>query len=252
MVKICVKFLVNALGRGKISQRVYDTDDKTVKWGELEEDFENLFREGAIFNVIGEYVQFSFKKKLEYLNRGRFTNIVVGIFTTAHARMRLYRAMLAVGLENVIYCDTDSLVFNQQDECKLLLGSYLGDLTDETADDPIVEFVAVAPKTYALKQASGNTKVVCKGTKEKPYYEDVKQRVLDDSNEPILVSTTQFRKNSQGRMYTAKVKKKVTYDSSKAKRQRVGFESIPHYIDGSDESSSSRYDDDSMDDQINI
>lgn len=246
---VIAKLVLNSLW-GKMSQRFYPKETITVRQDEIEEHWESLISNCSFFE--DGYWQIELEKKQDYLRRGPNTNILVGIFTTAHARMRLYRAILAVGEENAIYCDTDSLIFKQPAECKLLLGPYLGDMTDECARDPIVQIVTLAPKSYSLKFASGKQKTVCKGSKEKPHFDDVKQRVRDDSTEPLYVETTQFRKNAKGRMFTAKVKKKITYDSSKGKRQRVGLDTIPLHIDDIDDISSSRCDDDSMDDLINI
>ncbi|EFP00492.1 hypothetical protein CRE_21759 [Caenorhabditis remanei] len=91
----------------------------------------------------------------EGLSAGKFTNVVYGSITTAIARIRLYKAMMLVGPENLIYCDADSVIFRQkigEDPLKSLKGDGLGMLTNEVpAGKRITEVVTVAPKVYALK-----------------------------------------------------------------------------------------------------
>ncbi|PIC40730.1 hypothetical protein B9Z55_008378 [Caenorhabditis nigoni] len=85
----------------------------------------------------------------------RFTNIVYGALTTSAARIKLYNAMKTVGAENILYCDTDSIIFKQKrgvDVLGSLRGEYLGQLTNETPNGwNIEEFVALAPKVYSIK-----------------------------------------------------------------------------------------------------
>ena len=68
---------------------------------------------------------------------------------------------------------TDSVVFTSKTgDWVPPLGSYLGDLTDETNDgdvcnlpeeDYITEFVSGGPKCYAYRTRDGKTQVKCKG-----------------------------------------------------------------------------------------
>ncbi|EFO83130.1 hypothetical protein CRE_12953 [Caenorhabditis remanei] len=99
----------------------------------------------------------------EGLVGAKFTNIVYGSITTAIARLRLFEAMRLVGQENLIYCDTDSVIFKQkigEDPLKELKGDGLGMLTDEIpAGTRITEVVTVAPKCYALKMENEIGKV---------------------------------------------------------------------------------------------
>ncbi|EFO99349.1 hypothetical protein CRE_20577 [Caenorhabditis remanei] len=89
------------------------------------------------------------------LTTTKFTNIMYGIITTSAARIRLYDAMQRVGASNLIYCDTDSVMFRQkrgQDLLGDLKGDGLGKLTNEVPNGKkIVEVVTVAPKVYGIK-----------------------------------------------------------------------------------------------------
>lgn len=96
------------------------------------------------------------------------TNPVMASFVTSHARVKLYRLLNSVGHESVLYMDTDSALYVETPENAWLfkpteegglLGDNLGELTDETDGQEIVEFVCLAPKTYAYR-LSGNEEVV--------------------------------------------------------------------------------------------
>ncbi|CAL2035822.1 unnamed protein product [Caenorhabditis brenneri] len=83
----------------------------------------------------------------------RFCNVVYGSITTALARIRLYEALNRVGAKNLIYCDTDSVMFLQPVGVDLLgdlCGDGLGKLTNEVKQGMrITEVVTTAPKVYA-------------------------------------------------------------------------------------------------------
>lgn len=100
----------------------------------------------------------------------RNTNIGVGIFTTAQARICLWKTMYKVGLKNVLYCDTDSIVGfmdqkTRQDITTALPEWSLGGWTSElpSDDDCIVQWAAAGPKAYAYKTKKGKSVVKIKG-----------------------------------------------------------------------------------------
>ena len=98
---------------------------------------------------------------LEWSNNPLFTafdnktNIFLASFTTMWARLKLY-SVLDTLKENVLYFDTDSVIFKTQkndDLSYLPIGNYLGELTNEISaqDGYIVEFVSGGPKNYAYR-----------------------------------------------------------------------------------------------------
>ena len=81
----------------------------------------------------------------------RNTNPFVGLFTTAQARLHLYKGMEAVGLERVVYCDTDSLVYIQYPHQARIpendaLGGWVSEI--ETGFE-IRKWSASGPKAYS-------------------------------------------------------------------------------------------------------
>jgi hypothetical protein len=100
-------------------------------------------------------------KKNVYTKNTFSTSDYIACFTTAHARLSLFNLMKAVGFDNVIYHDTDSVIYIERDVNKSIyesrLGDFLGELTDEIEPkeskdkEYISEVVALAPKTYSVK-----------------------------------------------------------------------------------------------------
>ena len=73
-------------------------------------------------------------------------NVFIAAFTTSLARLRLYDALDFLG-DRVLYCDTDSVIYKtKRCQDKLPLGNFLGQFTDETDGDVIVEFCSGGAK----------------------------------------------------------------------------------------------------------
>ena len=106
-------------------------------------------------------------------------NIFVAAFTTAHARLHLYKAVEKLD-DRVLYMDTDSVVFTQQPgQWKPQLGNFLGEWTNEvTSGAKIIDFTTCGPKNYGYvtKDANG----VLKTSKK------VKGLRLTDLVEPLV------------------------------------------------------------------
>ena len=142
-----------------------------------------------------ELVFVRYRYKEGFSSPSKAANVTVGIFTCAYGRLILFEYMQTVGLQNVLYFDTDSIIFLQQNidcptEPDKLLGSALGDLTDELdSGDYIVEFVCGGPKHYMYRTKDGVIKVVIKGirmtsaTEKVITFERLRDMVLKDLEE---------------------------------------------------------------------
>jgi hypothetical protein len=95
------------------------------------------------------------------------TNEVVRAYVTAGARLHLYSYLDRLQ-ERAIYCDTDSVIFEQpSDEAALVdTGDNLGVMTSELRPSQYIEeFVSGGPKNYAYKivnWATNQRNTVCK------------------------------------------------------------------------------------------
>ena len=90
-------------------------------------------------------------------------NIFVARFTTCHARLKLFEELERLD-QRVVYFDTDSIIFTQDDgQYQLPLGKYLGEFKDELKRDHIVEFCSGGPKNYGYKTARGTIETKVRG-----------------------------------------------------------------------------------------
>ncbi|CAG2214664.1 unnamed protein product [Mytilus edulis] len=95
--------------------------------------------------------------RLQWINNEKFveesgkTNVVIAAYTTAQARLQLYKYLENLG-DRSLYCDTDSIIFSSKPgDWRPMTGDYLGDLTDELPNNNIEVFVSGGPKNYAFK-----------------------------------------------------------------------------------------------------
>lgn len=96
---------------------------------------------------------------------GPSTNVIIALWTTAAARIKLYRSMKAIvdtpGCR-LDYTDTDSLIYSTPVGVEpVQLGDFLGQLKDEYPDKTILEYVCAGPKQYGLK--------ACVATETRPF-----------------------------------------------------------------------------------
>jgi hypothetical protein len=109
-------------------------------------------------------LQVSYKVKDQFVENDFNTSIAIASFTTASARCRLYEA-LDILQRQVLYFDTDSVVYKYKPECEdkqLEIGDLLGDWTDELEGVKMCgTFVSGGPKNYSYETDDGvyHTKV---------------------------------------------------------------------------------------------
>ena len=115
--------------------------------------------------------QYPYKNKEEYSKPNPSVNVYIALFTTAHARLKLYE-LLDILQERVLYMDTDSCIYNDDgsEACKKIesmMGNKLGDLTDEIVSkhnaNHIKQFISAGPKDYSMKLDTEKLVSCCKG-----------------------------------------------------------------------------------------
>ena len=160
------------------------------------------------------------------------TNIFIGIFTTAYARLKLYDILDQLG-ERLLYCDTDSVIYESDiGEPTLPLGDFLGDLTNELDDDDwIVEFTAAAPKCYTFRTYKGHVVTKVRGftlnyqASQQLNFDSVQSMVTDG----ISVTTNSnmiTRDKHSGRVSNKRCAK--TCKMVNNKRRKIGFDTAPY------------------------
>jgi hypothetical protein len=144
--------------------------------------------------IAEDKIQISYIIKDEFVQNDYNTNMAIACFTTSRARMRLYEEALKILDRQVLYFDTDSVVYtynpNNINHIKLKNGDYLGEWTDELDGKKMVgSFVSGGPKNYSyeLITPKGDTeyKVKVKGitlnkeTSDKINHNTMKQLIED-------------------------------------------------------------------------
>ena len=120
-------------------------------------------------------------------------NIFIAAFTTAHARLHLYRQALFLSHpQQVLYMDTDSIIYkNAPGQPTLETGAYLGQFKNELDEgDTIIEFATAGPKNYGYITRQGKVDCKVRGFslnargQEQLNFDILKRNVLDELQHP--------------------------------------------------------------------
>lgn len=161
------------------------------------------------------------------------TNVAIGAHVTAYARLELYKVLGDPNLPGPpLYCDTDCVWFvAPPGYTHPLEGNYLGEWEDETPGIQCDEFVALAPKLYAVrKQNSSFQKIRCKGFKmtnqgkERITFDSLHQSLREDDEGnyvPITVEYNHFTRVPMGSIFVGDLSKSFTYNPTTQKSKVV-------------------------------
>lgn len=179
----------------------------------------------------------SYVMKDEAVEVNNSTNVVIAAFTTAYARMELYKYLEFLGEERVFYYDTDSIIFTSREgEAMPEKGDFLGQMTDELEGygpgSYIIEFVSGGPKNYSYKVYSpttNETHIVVKVKGVTLNYENskivnfdlMKKMVIDRKISSVELGNNSIRRTNIAEVYSTRVKK--TYRENYTKRQKTGI-----------------------------
>jgi len=122
-----------------------------------------------ILPVNDEVIYVSWRLSEETVAPSAQTNPVIAAWTTAQARLILYKYLEKLG-SRVLYCDTDSCIYvnrGEQSEYEPRTGNFLCDMTDELESygrgSFIESFVSGGPKFYAyVVRTEGRRHEICK------------------------------------------------------------------------------------------
>ena len=147
----------------------------------------------AIRVVNEEMLEIVYNKIAEAAPIQPHVNIFIAAFTTAHARLHLYRqALFLLQPQQVLYMDTDSIIYKHAPgQPTLETGAYLGQFKNELDEgDTIIEFATAGPKNYGYR--TQKRKVECKVRgfslnargQEQLNFDILKRNVLDELHHP--------------------------------------------------------------------
>jgi len=137
-----VKLHLNSL-YGKFAQK-YDNNEQIYHINSLTgEQFENFIKNKAFKSMVrGDYIYVT-RKKATYIPT--FIIPIFSIYTTAYGRTKLYEKIIDIGVDNVYYYDTDSII---TDKILKTDDFQLGELKLEYS---ILKGKIVAPKVYSFE-----------------------------------------------------------------------------------------------------
>ena len=230
IAKICLNSLWGHFGmRDNFTQKEYcfNLDQLTnIVFNDKFEDINLMILDPD--TVLTEY-----STKEYYKKPNTSVNIYIALYTTAHARLRLYD-LLDILQERVLYMDTDSCIYNDDstEACKKIesiIGTKLGDLTDEISSKHnakyIKQFVSAGPKDYSMRLNTGKIVSCCKGFRlnaeaEEKITMDKKIKIVTDStakyetiayNQIVVNKKDKSLKNiEQVKMYDHEFDKRIT------------------------------------------
>ena len=155
------------------------------------------------------------------------TNIHIAAFTTSHARLRLYE-MLEYIDRKVLYFDTDSVIYIDDNQLAVPIGEMMGDWADELPDDYIMgTFASGGPKNYSYVTRRGKEKCVIKGFRlnyENGVQLNHKEMLsVIDSETAIIINNDKFKIDGKKKTITTIAQEK-TYRFKYDKRalDRIG------------------------------
>ena len=145
--------------RQNLTQSEYVVDVK--RWYTLLLD-DKLDISNMVF-IKDNIVQVTYKYKDQFVEDSFSTNVFIAAFTTSNARLRLYDMLERLD-RNVVYYDTDSVVYIDDGTNAINTDCMLGEWTDELGkDDHITDWISTGPKSYGYITSKGKETMKVKG-----------------------------------------------------------------------------------------
>jgi len=235
LAKICLNSLWGKFGQNdELPSNAYLKNDGWFKLLKRHTNKEIELKNELLIDEDTIYV--SYIEKVENKTALMTTNLALAGFTTANARLRLYKELYKLD-DRVIYCDTDSIIYEyRKDEYNVVEGDCLGEWELEEYKEKVngkkikhegnlKEVYALAPKTYGVKTLSGYSSYKCKGitlnsgNKEHFNYERLKD-LIAGSHKTIITYSDDFIKDTKtGNIYTKMhVEKETNFNENEFKR----------------------------------
>ena len=179
--------------------------------------------------IIGSSIHAQFKQLDDKKTALARTNLAVASFVTSNARLRLGEKLDILG-PRAFYFDTDSILYHYDPSLpNIEEGEYLGDWEKENKT-PIVEFCAMGPKSYAVREANDKSETKMKGFTlhhENAAEVNLKtmKKLVDGTVEAIVGKHLNFIKKAGG-IHTRVEPKSAVF--SYTKRRLVGaYDTVP-------------------------
>jgi hypothetical protein len=195
--KMCLNSLWGKFGQNpKVTHRLFIDKEEEFYKLILNDQIESISL--CFFN--DDMVYTTYEMKNEFLKISYNTNIYIACFTTSNARLRLYE-MLDKLDGNVCYCDTDSIVYIEDDRSKEICNHYIGDglgeWTDELAGNYIQSWCSAQAKDYSYVLDNGKCIGKVKGFRgsaetERMMTNEQRLKLIKGAIEPVKIGYDQF------------------------------------------------------------
>jgi hypothetical protein len=186
----------------------------------------------------------SWERVEEDISLLKTVNVVVAAYTTALARLELYKHLDHLG-ERVLYYVTDSVIFvSREYDWEPPIGDFLGEI-DEMVDygpgSHKTEFVSAGPKNHAYKFWCGNDgkfDIVCKvkgvtlhyENSGKVNFETIKSIVLEDPHRHIDLIDNRILRNQRYDVLTKHGEKRYSLQYTKRCCLDERYDTVPYEI----------------------
>ena len=214
-----------------LSSDYIDNDNSLVDY-----IFNPKYKDQSVIILNDDFRLITYRLHTNFIQTHRKTNIFIAVYTTAHARLRLYKLLDILG-ERVCGNDTDSVFFADDGseavkEINDMIGEAPGKLTDEnktvtrTMEGEIIynkvwmdKFVSNGPKDYSQYLNNGSQKGKCKGFKTNAMTEELvtfeNRENLIDGKGPINLKETRFVLDKQHDIKVKEIEKVWDFDLNK-------------------------------------
>jgi len=182
-----------------------------------------------------EMLQVNYKFADSVVANKNNVNIFIAVYTTANARLRLYDKLGDLS-ENMVYCDTDSVIYTEPVDQKLVEdGELLGEWTDELGqDDHIVKWCSTGPKSYAYRTAKGKRVLKVKGwclhhSNAEKITADAMEQLIDREITGVTTVDTEIVRDKRTKQLLTKTNCCKTFSFSFDKRVIVdNYDTVPY------------------------
>ena len=179
-MKQLAKICLNSLW-GKFGQRTtLDSYEYVNEWNRLLLNITNSKVKTNSWHIINDNcVELRYTEDIDYHVEAEYISEITSVFTTANARLRLISMLHWLDPSQIIYCDTDSVIFLYDENdpthkypsndakdkpANISFGNALGEWENEFKDgDWIDEIVVAGAKSYAYRTSKGKTVIKQKG-----------------------------------------------------------------------------------------
>ncbi|CAC5394640.1 unnamed protein product [Mytilus coruscus] len=200
---------------------IWECEFDQQKYPEVDPHLKPIDKRDAFYGGRTETIQLynnlsDLKRKEEYSKPNPSVNVYIALFTTAHARLKLYE-LLDILQERVLYMDTDSCIYNDD-------GSEAYEIVSKYNANHIKQFISAGPKDYSMKLDTEKLVSCCKGFRlnaevEEKITLDKKIKIVTDENEKY--ETVKYDNIKIGKDHQLKTVKQVkAYDYMFDKRMK--------------------------------